>query len=455
MPVDYAGMREQVARAVQQQAAQRARLDGLARQAQALLRAWAEGEARQRLAERVEQALRLQRGWRGAQPLLDLDEPLTAVHPPPAPVADWVVLAADGSQINPDRHAEVYFGLINIGLVAFGATGAPLALVRSRLLIGEDLFVGAEEGPGLGLQRDLAERQALAWAVAVLRGEERIRRQMEQAFAPLAEASPGAGQAEGLQAWREAAWVVTLTDGPLELWGARPGEEGAAYAPSLQSYLDALEQLRCLQALPVGYVDRPRADLVVRMLELVQGVAPTSGVGPVPEVLPGAGTPGPDGSPGAGAPLGGDPARPFLGLSDRELMVELLRQPGARSTLFRLRSQALERYAPDLAPWFFYLNVSPWPERPWVVRVEVPAWVGRDPQAVQVVHAVLWEQCRIVPGRAYPYALHRAHETAVVTREDREQVSRLLLATLQQALGVVPERSQKQRLKDDFTRRAR
>ncbi len=444
MPVDYASVRQQAAQAARRQADEHQRLARLVEQAQRLLHTWAGRQ--QELHDRVEVALRTIRGWRGAQPAL-MEEPLTAVHPPPEEPPASVVLAADGSQITPDRHAEVYFGLINIGLVAFAPPHPPVALVRSQLLLGETLYGNGEEGtPGIGLRRDLAERQALAWAVAVLRGHDDIRSRIEEAFPPLRDASPGAGQAERLRALQTTQWVLTLTDGPLELWGARPGEEGGAFSDVLNQYQKTLTFLKELGALPVGYVDKPRADLVIRMLELTLEQSPSPpGPGSAPGVPPQAG------SQGTGQALG---ARPFLGLSDRELMHHLLQQPGQRSTLFRIRSSSLQSYHDDLAPWFFYLNVSVTPESPWVVRVEIPAWVGQDPRAVAVVHAALWRQCRIVPGRQYPYALHRAHETAVVTREDREQVERMLLMALRRLQVQPSARSHKQRMKDDFTRRS-
>src|SRR5450759_2088004 len=50
-------------------------------------------------------------------------QPLTLTIPAPAAGLPLVILAADGSQINPDRHNQVEFGVINTGAVRF-APGA-------------------------------------------------------------------------------------------------------------------------------------------------------------------------------------------------------------------------------------------------------------------------------------------------------------------------------------------
>ena len=55
------------------------------------------------------------------------------------------VLAADGSQIAPDRHAPVNFGLINVGSIQMllGASEPPEISVDSRLFYEESLFTEA------------------------------------------------------------------------------------------------------------------------------------------------------------------------------------------------------------------------------------------------------------------------------------------------------------------------
>ncbi|HSB02667.1 MAG TPA: hypothetical protein VLE49_18595, partial [Anaerolineales bacterium] len=66
------------------------------------------------LKRKVEDATAVDSNIRCAAPL---DEPLTSTYPPPAPVADVTVIAADGSQVNPDRHASTQFCIINVGVI--------------------------------------------------------------------------------------------------------------------------------------------------------------------------------------------------------------------------------------------------------------------------------------------------------------------------------------------------
>ena len=66
------------------------------------------------LKKKVETAVAVDSNLRCAVPF---NEPLTATYPPPAPVPDVTVIAADGSQINPDRHASIQFSIINVGII--------------------------------------------------------------------------------------------------------------------------------------------------------------------------------------------------------------------------------------------------------------------------------------------------------------------------------------------------
>jgi NurA domain len=74
---------------------------------------------------------------------------------------------------------------------------------------------------------------------------------------------------------------------------------------------------------------------------------------------------------------------------------------------------------------FFYLNVGRM-GKPWLARVEVPGWVVASQELLDNLHAVLVEQCRSLGSRPYPYLLHRAHETALVSLEEREQVTQMI-----------------------------
>ena len=298
-----------------------------------------------------------------------------------------VLLAADGSQIEPDRHAQVEFAEVNVGVIRIvpGQGEPPREMTRSWLLYGDQLYCtdGIMGEDLLALMRDLYERRTLAELAA-------------------AERFP----------------VVTLTDGTLELF--REPKERADFQQPFQDYLAALRELARLIVAAAGYVDKPRADLVVRLLELV--LLPAEQIAQAGRI------------------------RPLLGVTDADLFSPLLK-PGERSAVFAIQSRSASSFSDALALHFFYLNVG-YEEKPWLARVEVPAWVVQNSVLLNRVHSALMEQCDWMTGKRYPYALHRAHEVAVVTREEKLQIETMFITEMRR-LGVeVGDTSFKQSLKE-------
>ena len=342
----------------------------------------------QYLREKVQAALTFNVNLRCALPQ---DEPLNhAFELPPLPDA-ITILAADGSQINPDRHASVDYCLVNVGAIQsqYGSSAAPLITVRSRLYYDEQMYTDAGRVTErlVALRRDLRERQLLA---------------------ELAEGQPLP--------------IITLTDGPLELWVGRENEpEGKEYEKHFQEYLSALRQLHQLGASAAGYIDRPRGDLLVRLLEIAR----------LPyDALDNAGR-----------------VHPLLGITDAELFAQLL-SPGQRSALFGIQSRTAGKYAAELALNFFYLNVGRDEKHPYPVRVEIPTWVAVTPQMLNDLHAVLVHQSQILGNRTYPYLLHRSHEVAVVTQDEKNQLENMIALEIQRRMGMVSAVSEKQAIKN-------
>lgn len=312
---------------------------------------------------------------------------LNARFPLPAGVEPVTLIAADGSQIFADRHAEVEYGLLNTGAIWMrtGSSEAPLTSIQSRLIYADELEGMSDER--LSLQRDLAERARL----------------LELAK----EAAPP---------------VITLTDGPLEIWTTtlEAGRVAGEFKRSLEIYLGVLRKLYELKSTTAGYVDKPGADLVVRLLEVAR--AKQDDLAQMRSF------------------------RPFKGVTDRELYGELL-QPGERSAIFGLQSRSSKPYQGELVLHFFYLNVGR-PEHPYLARVEIPAWVAEDAMLVDNLHGVLVKQCAMIGARPYPYLLHRAHETAVVSLEDKDQVTQMIVNELHKRGLDVAGASAKQYNKD-------
>ena len=316
----------------------------------------------------VDRAKEADPGIRCAVPL---NEPLDAHLPAPAPVMDATLIAADGSQINPDRHAAVQFCLVNVGAITLrlNSGASPGIFTESELLYGDELETrfGTMTDGMVALKRDLRERAALEELAAQVQGP-----------------------------------VVTFTDGPLELWGARDGEEAESYSDSVKAYLSVLSRLQERGVINAGYVDKPSADLVVRLLELVEANQER------PDNL--------------------REYHPLRGVSDRWLYGEKTRPmlgPGERSAVFRIQSKSEKDYGGPLSLHFFYLNVGT-DGHPWPVRVEIPRWVAEDTGKLNLLHAVLVDQCRMMGSKPYPYLLNRSHEIAVVTHAEKQQIEQML-----------------------------
>jgi NurA domain. len=212
---------------------------------------------------------------------------------------------------------------------------------------------------------------------------------------------------------------VALTDGPVELWGTKDGGEDE-YRRNLDLHKSILSQMQSLGAVVAGYVDKPGADLVIRLLEIA-----TLTDEQMKEIRR---------------------QHPLRGVTDRWLFARVL-GPGQRSVVFGLQSGSRVHYTGDLALHFFYLNVGS-AKYPALVRVEIPKWVADDEEKLDLLHAALLDQCRVMGARPYPYILHRAHEIAVVKMEEKQQVEQMLELELRKSGGEVGEKSGKQSAKD-------
>ena len=112
------------------------------------------------LRQKLDSALRQDANIRCALPL---NEPLDARVPTPALTMDATLIAADGSQIVPDRHAAVQFGLVNVGAIAMQLNSGktPKIDTDTQLIFGDELLTeyGTTLSEGtIALRRDLAER---------------------------------------------------------------------------------------------------------------------------------------------------------------------------------------------------------------------------------------------------------------------------------------------------------
>jgi hypothetical protein len=327
------------------------------------------GVADDALLRKVEAARRHR--WAGAIPTA---EAVNEAFPLPPVPARYDVIAADGSQVYPDRHGVALYYLINIGSIVFrcGLAQAPSTYSQPEVFYqDEDLYEdegGQKPKVKIDAERDRAELAELA-------------RLAEAAQAP----------------------AVALLDNGLLLYLSLQVDDQALIRELLNRYIDQLDRLQTSGAAVAGVVDRPRAASVVRLLHLNSL--------PPQQIT--------------------DEALRRLGawerLTDGTLFDYL--QPGQRSALFVHASPANEIY---YAPrghnlYFFYVNAGR-PGKNALLRVEVPEWVARDPERLDLVHMALVEQSRVSDG--FPYVLMRAHELAVVTLSERRSFEEMVMGAL-------------------------
>jgi hypothetical protein len=316
-----------------------------------------------------------------------LDEALLSAYPKPDTATQATLIAADGSQILPDRHAAIQYFVINVGAIAMqiGSGSSSQIFTETDLHVLDEFEDTLFSESQIALQRDVAERKKLL--------------EIAQHYT---------------------APIIAVTEGQLELWGSADINNSRDFEKSLTDYLNALREMQGQNIITSGYVDKPGANWVVRLLEI--------------------------------ANLPKDELRnikkhhPFLGVTDRWLFGNVLGKY-ERSAIFALQAKSAEKYADAIAIHFFYLNVGE-KDKPVIVRVDVPLWVVENKEALDMLHCALIEQTQIMSHKPFPYILHRAHETAVVSMREKEQVDQLLALAIRNNGGEMGEISGKQSAKN-------
>lgn len=319
-----------------------------------------------------------------------LEEPLASHYPTADSVLQATLIAADGSQSIADRHSPVQFCVINVGAIIMKPNSGetPSVEVDSELFFGDAIEEnGLTTDGGVALRRDLAERSVIEKMSKGLKGS-----------------------------------VVSFTDGTLEIFRTRDVDTPSMYRDTVDKYISVLSRLQGRGIISAGYIDKPSSSLVVKLLELTQITIPEE-----MEKLRSA------------PPLKYVTDRWLFGYNNK--LFQLL-PPGHRSAVFKIQSSAEKSYKGVLELHFFYLNVGT-EGHPWPVRVEIPRWVVDDRKQLDLLHAVLVEQCRVMGSKPYPYLLHRAHETAVVKNEEKYQIEQMLQQELRRNNEDVDESSNK------------
>ncbi len=338
------------------------------------------------LQTKIKKALEL--GWRGAS---FEDEPIDSTIKVPQPHPERVnIIAADGSQIFPDRHGISLYYLINIGSIIFR--------------------YGLKESPSVATRVDLLSKDDDLYDGDGVISPEKISAQRN--FRELAElANLSTVESENIET------VALLDNGLLPVFLDRASEDKAPSEFIKNSLIVLSAIAKHEKATIAGVVDRPRAANVISLLHLSQVEMAKI-----------------------------DQAKlrisngPFRHITDAMLFNFL--KPGERSAIFITESWPnREKYqeAGQLI-YFFYLNAGR-SGNTAILRIEVPQWVAKSKAKLELVHATIYEQCKVLNG--FPYVLTRADEMAVVTGADR-QVLEEMIATALVRKGLPLSLSQKQ-----------
>ena len=387
MALELNKLTDQVAAMGQAMAARADELAGRASQARELLAA--QPEVSEELKRKIEAARRIDEWRRGCIPLGErLDERCRPLVQPKI----FTLIAADGSQIYPDRHGIASYYLLNTGAIVLRAgTGEAPTVSSVPEIFFEDADLYDEEGRMRSPEFISAQRN---------------RRELA-ALADLAESERTALGGD------LAVPIVCLIDGPLLPWLRPDPDHPEAINQELEFFAEQMARLRAAGAIPVGYVDRPSSAYVLRILELI-GL-------PIEKITREALRQG-----------------PFIQLTDRQLFTDLA--PNERTGLFEPNSDANDRYrvrsdGDRIA--FAYLNVARQAgrENAAIARIEVPGWIAADPAKLDLAQAAIYANCE--PTR-YPYVLARAHELAVVGGAEKEGLEQMLFQVMLRN-GLMPE----------------
>lgn len=412
MPIQYAQVLQQLREKLPRLVTRREERQELVEAARQVFEQWKSRP--EMLRERVEEAVRKDPNLRSGAPLDDVPALDAVVPPPPLPAPESLaLLASDGSHVMPDRHRSLFYGVVNVAVFLLTYRDS-WKVVETRVFLEDDFPPYLAPESYVRMERTVREHALLAQvAVQVLGGQRSAVSGQPSAVGNRLTADHRrlTTDRRPLPLLDESCEMVALVDGPLEIWGVAE-QEYRLLVRRLSAHWDALRQGRLPLA---GYVDRPRADLVVQMLAIAQGHT--------------------------------DARRPLWpGVLDAHLYLPLL-QPGWRSPLFRIYSAGMQGFPQDHKVCFFYMHVGT-ESRPLLARVEIPAWVAREPRLVQNVHRALWVSLNWSGSARYPYPLHRAHQEAVVTYKDREEFEGLLQRFWMEQGLALSGPSEKQRLKN-------
>jgi hypothetical protein len=314
--------------------------------------------------------------WLVGEPV---DRPDQRVRAPDIP-SDYIVMATDGSHIDVDRHHATRCYLINIGSVVLRYGTCPDAHLDNQPVIYSDEHDLAIASPD-GLRKVPIEGNLLG----IKRSVEECRR--------LAETIKGLSQESA---------TLGLMDGSLILWNLETYPEFVVDSLLDNGFINHMEEIHRSsinkRIAVASYISFPRSADMVNALRVA--LCPREFV-----------------DSDCCSSCASRECTRISGIYDRDLFAELLKE-GERSGLFISASKIQKRYGKHLVNFFYLRNNEE------IARVEIPKWVAEDKEKVDLVHALVLDQCH--RGQGYPVALSEAHEKAVITTTDRDNFWRIV-----------------------------
>ena len=307
--------------------------------------------------------------YRAARPLYDNEPMHLGIDPPATSLPDRATLIAiDGSQALPSRHAPHLYYLINTGTIVYhhGSGTAPQEISQPKLY-----YLGDEETESaadfhsnrVSIQRDMAEIEHLA----------RIVWENRYANAP----------------------ILAILDQRLQYFpiGVNVSADASQF---VGRWIAGMDTIKACNALLVGYIERPETGAVVTLLNTLD--------------------------------WGQEDFDPAI-LNERPAVADVVLfrrvlKAGQRSCVFEVVNQSTNyqpfQEAHQEICFFYYAP----PGIGDITRVDVPKWAAQQPEVIAMIHSLLYDQCLLLGG--YPYILSRADEVAVVQYSDREYLEHLI-----------------------------
>ena len=269
----------------------------------------------------------------------------------------YQIIAVDGSQIYPDKHQGTQCFLINIGTITL-SYNLPI------------------KGINVSSSPTIFTNQTHQWDRDTIQTVDMVNCKREElelkVGLDLLNASP-----------ITASQKLFLFDGSLIFWHLE-SKEFSLKDYFIKTYCKLLEQLKEGEFLCAGYISLPKSkDLVSIVRAFLSDFK----------------SPSQD--------------QKHLPLTTDGVIMSNFLPHATRSALFKSSSPITVLYPPEVAPYFFYMNVGT-----EIVRVEIPAYIAHNTTAVNIISSMLLDQAQ--KGFGFPVALAEAHEQAVVKGADRD-----------------------------------